>query len=152
MRKAFRLLGWALLSPTILLLASSPAEAQTDADRQGVEEAVLDYVEGIYLVDPARIERSVSPNLTKVGYWRRDSSAEYVEAPMTYQELYDLAGGWNANGHVDPETAPKEIVIFDVLNKTASAKLTAVWGVDYFQLAKVDDKWMIMNVLWQSTN
>ena len=152
MSKAFRLLGWALLSPALLLLVSSPAEAQTDADRQGVEEAVLDYVEGIYLADPARIEQSVSPNLTKFGYWRRDSSSEYAESPMTYQELYDLAAKWNANGHVDPETAPKEIVVLDVLDKTASAKLTADWGVDYLQLAKIDGKWMIINVLWQSTN
>ena len=152
MSKLFRTIGWALVSPAMLLMLPAEAEAQSDADRKGVEEAVLDYVEGVYLVDPARIERSVSPNLTKLGYWRQDNSSEYREAPMTYQQLYDLAARWNADGQVDPETAPKEIVVLDVLDKTASAKLTAAWGVDYFQLAKIDGKWMIINVLWQSTN
>lgn len=152
MSKAVRLLGWALLSPALLLLVSSPAEAQTDADRKGVENAVLDYVEGVYLADPARIEQSVSPQLTKLGYWRQDSSTDYEESPMTYQQLYDLAARWNASGRIDPDTAPKEIVVFDVLDKTAVAKLTAAWGVDYFQLAKVDDKWMIINVIWQSVD
>ena len=136
------------------MLSLYPAEAgaQSDADRQAVEEAVLDYVEGIYLVQPERIERSVSKDLRKLGYWRQDSSVEYRAAPMTYQELYDLAAKWNANGHVDAETAPKEIVVFDVLDQTAVAKLTAAWGVDYFQLGKYDGKWMIVNVLWQSVD
>ncbi len=150
MSKLFRILGWAMVSPAILLLLPAEAGAQSDADRKAVEEAVLDYVEGIYQVQPERIERSVHQDLRKLGYWRQDSSAEYQLAPMTYQELYDLAAKWNANGHIDPETAPKEVIIFDVLDKTAVAKLTAAWGVDYFQLGKYDGKWMIVNVLWQS--
>ncbi len=150
MSKLFRILGWALVSPAMLLLLPVGAEAQSDADRQAVEEAVLDYVEGIYLVQPERIERSVHQDLRKLGYWRQDSSGEYRVAPMTYQELYDLAAKWNADGHIDAGTAPKEIVVFDVLDQTAVAKLTAAWGVDYFQLGKYDGKWMIVNVLWQS--
>jgi hypothetical protein len=152
MSKLSRILGWALVSPAMLLLLPAEAEAQSDADRQAVEEAVLDYVEGVYLVQPERIERSVHKDLRKLGYWRQDSSVDYQLAPMTYQQLYDLAARWNADGHVDAETAPKEIVVFDVLDKTAAAKLTAAWGVDYFQLGKYDGKWMIVNVLWQSVD
>ena len=44
----------------------------------------------------------------------------------------------------------KEIEIYDVNTKTASAKLTAEWGVDYFHLSKVNDQWKIVNVIWQS--
>ena len=152
MSKLSRIVGWALVPPAMFLLLPAEAEAQSDADRKAVEEAVLDYVEGVYLVQPERIERSVHKDLRKLGYGRRDSSADYRVLPMTYQELYDLAAKWNANGHVDAETAPKEIVIFDVLDQTASAKLTAAWGIDYFQLAKYDRKWMIVNVLWQTTD
>ena len=150
MSKLSRIVGWALVSPAMLLLLPAEAEAQSDADRKAVEEAVLDYVEGVYLVQPERIERSVHKDLRKLGYGRRDSSADDRVLPMTYQELYDLAAKWNANGHVDAETAPKEIVILDVLDQTAVAKLTADWGVDYFQLAKYDGKWMIVNVVWQT--
>jgi len=34
--------------------------------------------------------------------------------------------------------------------KTATAKLTAFWGIDYFQLEKIEDKWMIRHIIWQS--
>ncbi len=152
MSRLFRVLGWALVSPAMLLMLPAEAEAQSDADRKGVEEAVLDYVEGVYLVQPERIERSVHKDLRKLGYGRREISDDYRVLPMTYQELYDLAAHWNANGHLDPETSPKEIVVFDVLDQTAIAKLTAAWGIDYFQLAKYDGKWMIVNVLWQTTD
>ena len=37
-----------------------------------------------------------------------------------------------------------------VLDKTASAKVVAHWGVDYMHLAKVDGRWMIRNILCQS--
>ena len=39
--------------------------------------------------------------------------------------------------------------MFDVQDQTASAKLTAYWGTDYFLLAKYDGQWMIRQVMWQ---
>ena len=48
------------------------------------------------------------------------------------------------------KTLPRKWEIFDVLDKTASAKLTAHWGIDYFHLVKEDGKWKIYQVLWQS--
>ena len=121
-----------------------------EADREAVREAVLDYVEGIYNVQPERIERSVAPDLAKVGYWRAKESTEYGEGRMSYEQLVDLAGKWNAKGRVDAETAPKEIEIYDVMDMTATVKLSASWGIDYMHLAKIDGTWMIKNVLWQS--
>ena len=55
-----------------------------------------------------------------------------------------------ASGKPTPATAPKEIALLDVADQTASAKLTATWGIDYLHLAKFDGKWMITQVLWQS--
>jgi len=69
---------------------------------------------------------------------------------MTYTQLLNLAASWNKFGNRTSETSPKEIEIYDVNTKTASAKLTAEWGVDYFHLSKVNDQWRIVNVIWQS--
>ena len=112
--------------------------------------AVLDYVEGIYEVTPERIERSVAKDLAKVGYWRAPEGKTYDESTMSFDQLVKLAGNWNAEGRVDPEEAPKEIEILDIMDKTAVAKLSAAWGIDYLNLAKIEGKWMIKNVLWQS--
>lgn len=149
-----------LLSILLALLAAPLVQAQTatavnaamdnEADYEAVRQAALDYVEGIYNVEPERIERSVHPDLAKVGYWWSKDDAAYQEDRMTYDELVSLAGRWNKNGRVDPATAPKEIQVLDLMDKTAVVKLRADWGVDHMHLAKIDGKWMIVNVLWQS--
>ena len=138
-----------VISAALVLSMSAAAAAQTDAERAGVRQAVLDYVEGVYEVAPERIERSVHPELAKRGFFVRKGETGYSPHTMTFQQLVDLAKSYNKDGHVKKD-APKEIVIFDISDQTASAKLTAVWGIDYIHLAKYDGKWKFVNVLWQS--
>ena len=69
---------------------------------------------------------------------------------MPFDKLISLAKRWNASGNQTTAGSPKEVVIFEVSDKTASAKVTAVWGIDYLSLMKENGKWMIVNVLWQS--
>jgi hypothetical protein len=139
---------------TISFAASTPETPVTSfnsSDVAGIESAVLDYVEGIYDVQPERIERSVSKDLVKYGYWRASADEEYRGSAMTYEQLYKLAGSWNSDNKQNvTESTPKEIIVLDVLDKTATAKLTAHWGIDYFQLEKTGEKWMIRHVLWQA--
>ena len=118
-----------------------------DTERSAVKRACLDYVEGVYNVKPELIKRSVHPDLKKFGFARTEDG--YRGVPMTFDQLVKLAGTWNKDGHV-PADAPKEVEIFEVLDKTASAKLTAHWGIDYFHLVKENEKWLIYQVLWQS--
>ena len=127
----------------------STAPSRSSDERELVRQAILDYVEGVYQVEPARIERSVHPGLTKHGFWRTKGKDGYQTGKMSYAELVEVAKNWNKSGKLAKD-APKEITIFDVQDQTASAKLVASWGSDYFHLAKYDGKWMIVNVLWQS--
>ena len=92
---------------------------------------------------------SVHPELAKRGFWREKGKAGYSEGKMTHPQLVEVAKTWNKAGKL-PKDAPKEITIYDVLDQTATAKLVAQWGIDYFHLAKYNGKWMIVNVLWQS--
>ena len=124
-------------------------QAANAEDEKGIKAAILDYVEGIYEVDPDRIRRSVHPDLEKFGFYRSSGDGEYQVMPMTFDQLVALAAEYNTDGKI-PEDAPKEIVLLDVQDQTAAAKLTADWGIDYFHLAKYDGRWMIVHVLWQS--
>ncbi len=126
------------------------AMAQQNDDHEAVRQAVLDYVEGIYQVQPERIERSVSRELAKVGYWREKDGGPYSESRMSFDQLVGVAKNWNKNGRVDAKTALKEVVVYEVVDQTATVKLRAHWGIDYMHLAKKEGKWLIMNVLWQS--
>jgi hypothetical protein len=132
-----------------LLVHGATVLSQSVDERERVRHAVLDYVEGVYQVEPARIERSVHPSLSKQGFWREKGKDGYTTGKMSFDALVEVAKTWNKSGKL-PKDAPKEITIFDVQDQTASAKLVAAWGTDYFHLAKYDGKWMIVNVLWQS--
>ena len=138
-----------LILAAIALLSASPATAQSPSDREAVRQAALDYVEGIYTVDTSRIERSVSKNLTKRGFWREPNDAAYrPESVMTFDQLMKLTAAWNKDGKRD--TSIKEVTVLDVLDQTASAKVVAMWGIDYMHLAKYDGRWQIVNIVWQA--
>lgn len=132
-------------------LTTDPCQAQSSSaiDQVAVHAAVVDYVEALYSVEPDRIARSVSTDLVKFGWFK--SNGAYVPAPMSYEQLFRLAGSWNRDNrqNITDETV-RDIVVYDVLDKTAVAKLTAQWGIDYFQLEKIDGTWKIRHILWQS--
>lgn len=129
-----------------LLVVSVPAFAQSD-DRGAVRQAALDYVTAVYESRPELIERSVSPELTKHGFMRQKDGT-YRRSPMTYQELLAVAKEWNADRKRD--TSVKEVIVGDVFDQTATAMVRAQWGVDFMQLAKIDGRWKILNIVWQS--
>ena len=140
----------ALAALLALGLSSIGNASANKADEEAVRQAVLDYVEGVYNVDPSRIERSVHPKLAKIGFYRSATDPTYRPGNgMTFDGLIEVAKTWNKNGKLRKD-APKEITLFEVLDQTASAKLVAEWGIDYFHLAKFDGKWLIVNVIWQS--
>jgi hypothetical protein len=136
----------AALAVTVALV--SPA-AQGPADKAAVHQAALDYLEGIYMVDPSRIERSVHPDLSKRGFWREPAKSVYEpQSTMTYAQLMSLAASWNKAGTRD--TKIKKVEVIDVMDQTATAKVTASWGIDHMQLAKYDGRWKIINIVWQA--
>lgn len=67
------------------------------------------------------------------------SFAQFIEHTKTYSKESQF-----------PPDALKDVIIYEVLEQTASIKLIAAWGIDYMHLAKYDEKWMIVHVLWQS--
>jgi len=128
-------------------LVSGPGSSKEDV--KAVERAVLDYCEAFYEMKPELLERSVDPELNKFGFHRPSPAEDYRKIPMTYDQLVTLAATWNQDGKFGKD-APKEVKVFDVLDKTASAKLVAGWGIDYMHLVKYDGTWKVVQVIWQS--
>lgn len=144
-----RTMGWAFATMA-LLAVSVPASAsgQSHADRAGVERAALDYLEGFYEGDTAKIRRGVHPDVLKFGFAMRDGA--YQRIPMSFDGMLDFANNVRESGDFPPEDAPKEVELLDVLDQTAVAKVYAWWGSDYLSMAKYDGEWKIVQVLWQS--
>lgn len=137
------------MSLFIILAVNLTILAQTDQDRSAVKQAALDYVEAIYEVNPAKVERSIHPDLVKRGFFIKKNETSYSPHAMNFAQLVELAKTYNKNAQV-PKDAVKEAVVFDVADQTASAKVTAVWGIDYLHLAKYEGTWKIINILWQT--
>lgn len=133
----------------IILAAALVVVAQNGDDREAVRRAALDYVEAIYEANPAKIERSVHPDLVKRGFFVKKGETAYTPGAMTFAQLVDLSKSYNKDGRI-AQDAPKEAIVFDVADQTASAKVTASWGIDYLHLAKYVGQWKIINILWQS--
>lgn len=132
------------------LLIAPSLQAQSTGDREGIRRAVLDYVEGFYEGDTTKLVRSVRPEVVKYGYYIPKGKTAYAGEAMPWAEFLSYANTVKKRGKPTPATSPKEITILDVADQTASAKLTAWWGIDYLHLAKFDGVWKITQVLWQS--
>ncbi len=132
------------------LVTAVPAAAQQGDDGEAVRRAALDYVEGFYEGDTTKLQRSVRPEVVKYGFYREESAATYQGVRMSFQEMLDFANRVRTSGRHPPASAPKLVTVLDVQDQTATAKVVAWWGTDYLQLAKYDDRWMILHVLWQS--
>jgi hypothetical protein len=132
-----------------LAITTGQAQGPANSDKEAVRQAAMNYIEALYQAKPELIEKSVHPDLSKRGYFRKKGEQTFSNEPMSYQQLYDLAGKWNKDGKRPIEKAPKDVVVYEVLNQTASAKITAFWGIDYMHLAKYDGTWKIVNILWQ---
>lgn len=131
-----------------LLALAYGAVAGPNSDKVAVERAVLDYCEAFYEVKPEYLERSVHPDLNKFGYYRHEG--KYHGVGMTFEQAIELAKRWNQEGTKIDEETPKKVEILDLLDKTACAKLTAHWGIDYLLLAEEEGTWKIRQVMWQS--
>ncbi len=135
---------------TITSVGSSQNNGSSE-DEKWVRSAILDYVEGVYEADTTKIYRSVHPTLVKRGTGYDIQKKEYRPmGEMTFEQLVNLTRNWNRDGSRANSKTIKQVTVYDVQDKTATGKVVAAWGTDYFHLAKIDGKWYIMNVLWQS--
>ena len=135
------------ISITIGLIILSLTAVSQENDKQQVEKAVLNYVDAFYLGDTTLAYKSVATDLAKRGYYNRQGA--YIDLRMSFPQLTRLASNWKNNQQIS-SSSPRKVTVFDVLDKTASAKVEAIWGIDYLHLAKLDGEWKVVNVLWQS--
>jgi hypothetical protein len=136
----------------LLIATGMGAQTRNAGDVEAVRRAALDYVEGFYEGDTVKLVRALRPEMYKYGFWRDSDTSAYRGSQMTYAQAMAYANRVKAQNRPTPASAPKDVRVLDVMDQTASAKLTAQWGFDYLLLAKFDGRWMITHVLWQGPN
>lgn len=132
-----------------LLIASISLNAQTKADKEAVQKACMNYIEGFYEGDTLKLTNSLRPRLHKYGFWKDESGNYALTDKMSFEQAKNYAKGVLEKKNFPKSDAPRKVEVLDLEDHIAAAKVTAWWGVDYILLSKDGGKWMIDQVLWQ---
>lgn len=111
-------------------------------DFEAIRRCALDYIEGWYEGRSDRMSQALSPYLAKRRF-------------VSDQEIWDVSKDWmveateNGKGRLDePQKGRKEISILDQTTTMANVKIISNNFIDYLHLAKFNNTWRIINVLW----
>jgi Putative lumazine-binding len=123
--------------------------APTPQDLNLITQTSQDYIEGWYTANVERMQRCLHPELVKrtIAYDPR-SETWLLRPPITAQMMaqFTREGG----GSDAPEAERSyELTIQDVFRHIACVKLVSREFMDFIHLAKLGDRWLIVNVLWE---
>ena len=134
----------------LTLLMSTPIFAQTDSpsDNDAIRKTALDYIEGWYSGDAARMERALHPELAK-----RMISTD----PKTGRSQFNHMGAMTLvqrtregiGKKIPQDRQLKEVTVLDRYDNAAVVKIVASDWIDYLEVAKFNGDWKIINVLWE---
>ena len=137
----------AILFGFILAVSIAGVSAQTDADKESIKRTALNYAEGWYEGNADKMESSLSPDLAK-RIARTNAQNQTRLDHMTAMAL--VQGTRGGFGKQTPAAEQqKDVTIYDVMGGAATVKLEMRDWVDYMHVAKVNGKWLIVNVLWE---
>ncbi|HUF04433.1 MAG TPA: nuclear transport factor 2 family protein [Aridibacter sp.] len=135
-----------ILAATFVLLSSVAVSAQQSETEQEITRTVLNYAEGWYEGDAAKMESALLPDLAKR---RIETAGEGRSRVSELSSLGLVQMARTGNGKNTPKAEQqKEVKILDVFHDTATVRLEMRDWVDYMHVAKYNGKWLIVNVLW----
>ena len=111
-------------------------------EQELIAETVLDYFEGWFDGDPARMERALHPDLVK----RRAGEQLGVTTAGRMVELTR-----QGEGRADGADRRLEIEIEDVYGDIASVTVSSAVYHEYVHLVRTNEGWKIANALWRPT-
>jgi putative lumazine-binding protein len=143
MTKTFLLMAIVLLVATV-----AAAQTGTSDESAAITKTALNYIEGWYEGDAARMESALHPELAKRMIYTDPKTGRSQFNHMGAMAL--VQGTKRGGGTKTPkEKQLKEVTILDRFNNAAVVKIVASDWIDYLSVAKVNGEWKIINVLWE---
>ncbi|MDF1503291.1 nuclear transport factor 2 family protein [Roseisolibacter sp. H3M3-2] len=130
----------------LVLLAPAPLAAQTAADSAAIRRTALDYIEGWFAGDSARMRRALHPDLAKRAVMVDDQGRQFVD--LQSASMLTRAAGFGFGTRLPAAQRWSHVQILDVDGDLASVKLHSTQLVDYMHLVRWEGGWRILNVLW----
>jgi hypothetical protein len=121
----------------------------TPEDIQAITEASRDYIEGWFTADEERVRRCMHPQLVKRTIWH-DLQQDTWKVTDTLDAEIMMKFTRKGGGSALPENEKTyEIVLLDVFRHSATVKIASFPYMDYLHLAKFNDRWLIVNCLYE---
>lgn len=121
-----------------------------EAARAAIVATALDYFEGWFDGDAARLERALHPELAK-----RSLRQVAPDDPELRNVTREQMVAWTAAGEGksdDPGPSRRiDVTVVDVHGNIASAVVESDVYREYLHLVRTDDGWKIVNALWHFT-
>jgi len=117
--------------------------AISDSDRESIVTTALDYYEGWFGGDAARMERALHPQLAKRGLVRPPD----IELDG-FRDMVDATAAGLGRRKDPGEDLRIHVDVDHVHGDIATAAVTSTVFVDYLQLVRIDGAWTILNALW----
>jgi hypothetical protein len=115
----------------------------TKQDEAAIVEVVLDYFEGWYDGDVARMKRALHEDLVKRSL-DDDGSIDTIPAQAMIDATADGRGRRD-----DPAERRLDVRVESVYDTIANVTVMSVPYAEYVQLVRTKDGWKILNALWQ---
>jgi hypothetical protein len=129
-------------------LAFGGIQAQSSADTAAIRATALNYVEGWYEGNADRMAKALHPELVKRIVVRDTTTGKTMVQGMGTSVLVNSTR--HGYGKETPkERQQKDVSVLDVFGNAASVKAVMADWIDYMHMAKVDGRWVIVNVLWE---
>lgn len=140
--------------PALALLIATAAAATTGpsmpdaASIAAIEATCFDYVDGQLEGDPARVARSLHPDLAKRMVLGETPDERLGLRRMSKEELVGLTR--QGALRTPKDQWDRSCRVLDVTDTAASVRLETPWFVDYFHMGRFGERWIIVNALWYS--
>ena len=121
---------------------TDPTEATRRGDEDAIVAAALDYYEGWFDGNAARMDRALHPELAKRGL----TDEQTVETDTAQSMIDATAAGVGRRRDVPDRRI--EVQVNHVHGDIAAAVVTSAIYVDYLHLVRVGGRWKIVNALW----
>lgn len=129
----------------------TPQGASTPMDPaavKAIEATAYDYLDGQLEGDPARVARSLHPDLAKRAVRTTDPDEPLGLRRMSKDELVELTRQGVLKTPKDQWS--RSVRVLDIAGNAAVARVETPWFVDYFHLGRFGERWVIVNALWYS--
>jgi hypothetical protein len=141
-----RMMG--LIACAFAIAVASPAVSQTDpAITRAIEAVAYDYVDGQLEGNVERVTRALHPDLAKRTPRRETPYETLALGRMTSDELISLTREGALKTPRDKWDRSVSVLAVD--QGIATVRVETPWFIDHLQLARFEDRWVIVNALWR---